>query len=407
MRKTNKFAFLVILSIILCLGMIDLSSAQLELAAPGNSNYVCAVYFTGAGCPHCAKAKPIVEQVVNETPNLVLIKYEVQQVKGNAAVFQSYAESYGLDLGIPLILFGQGNSLSGDAPIIDGLKSMVDLTKFNSCPLPDGSAVPLEQLNISSLPGKPEIMLCGKNITSTTNATCEPSQAEFSFFKIVFLALGSSLSPCIYLVLILILIAILTANPDKKSKVLLAGLAFALAVFLTYFVVGLFVVFFFQAIKAITSIQPILHIVFAVVVVLLGLLNMRDFLSYVPGRFATEMPIMFRPKVKKLIEKVTNPKGAFIIGVFTTVFLLPCTIGLYLIAGGVLSSLQFVNTLPWLGLYNLVFALPIVVVTLIIYFGFSSVENVAGWREKNIKYIHLAAGILMLLLGIAMLAGLI
>jgi cytochrome c biogenesis protein CcdA len=344
---------------------------------------------------------------VNDTPNIVLIKYEVQQVKGNAAVFQSYAEAYGLDLGIPLIFFGQGNSLSGDTTIIDGLKTKVDSLKFNSCPLPDGSSIPFEQLNISSLPGTPEVMLCGKNITTTTNATCEPSKNELSFFKIVLLALGSSLSPCIYLVLLLILIAILTANPNKKSKVLWAGLAFALAVFLTYFAVGVLIVFFFQAIKAITSIQPILHIVFAVIVILLGLLNIRDFLSYVPGRFATEMPIMFRPKVKKLIEKVTSPKGAFIIGIFTTIFLLPCTVGLYLIAGGILSSLQFVNTLPWLGLYNLVFALPIVIVTLIIFIGLSSVENVAGWRDRNVKYIHLAAGIIMLLLGIAMLIGLI
>ena len=398
MNKKN-IALLSIVMALALLSIIPFSSAQ--------DNFVCAVYFTGAGCPHCAKARPVVEQVVNDTPNIVLIKYEVQQVKGNAAVFQSYAETYGLDLGIPLILFGQGNSLSGDTTIIDGLKKKVDSLKFNSCPLPDGSSIPFEQLNISSLPGTPEIMLCGKNITTTANATCEPAKPELSFFKIVLLALGSSLSPCIYLVLLLILIAILTANPNKKSKVLWAGLAFALAVFLTYFAVGLLIVFFFQAIKAITVIQPILHIVFAVVVILLGLLNIRDFLSYVPGRFATEMPIMFRPKVKKLIEKVTSPKGAFIIGIFTTLFLLPCTVGLYLIAGGILSSLQFVNTLPWLGLYNLVFALPIVIVTFIIFIGLSSVENVAGWRDRNVKYIHLAAGVIMLLLGIAMLIGLI
>jgi cytochrome c biogenesis protein CcdA len=402
MNKKNIALFGIILALAL-ISMIPFSSAA-------ESNYVCAVYFTGAGCPHCAKAKPVIEQVVNDTPNLVLIKYEVQQIKGNAVVFQNYAEPYGLDLGIPLILFSKGNSLSGDSPIINGFKAKVDSLKSNQsnfCPLPDGSSIPFEQLNISSLPGTPEILLCGQNITNQNNASCEPSKPELSFFKIVLLALGSSLSPCIYLVLLLILIAILTANPNKKSKVLLAGLAFALAVFLTYFVVGVLVVFFFQAIKAITTIQPILHIVFAVVVILLGLLNLRDFLSYVPGRFATEMPIMFRPKVKKLIEKVTSPRGAFVIGIFTTVFLLPCTIGLYLIAGGILSSLQFVNTLPWLGLYNLVFALPIVVVTLIIYFGLSSVENVAGWRDKNVKYIHLAAGIIMLLLGIAMLIGLV
>jgi len=145
--------------------------------------------------------------------------------------------------------------------------------------------------------------------------------------------------------------------------------------------------------------------VIIIIAIFLGLLNIRDYLSYVPGRFATEMPIMFRPKVKRLISRVTSPLGAFIVGAFVTTFLLPCTVGPYLIAGGILSSLQFVNTLPWLGLYNFIFALPMLIITLVIYFGLSSTENMSGWKDRNIKYIHLAAGIIMLLLGILMMLG--
>jgi cytochrome c biogenesis protein CcdA len=135
------------------------------------------------------------------------------------------------------------------------------------------------------------------------------------------------------------------------------------------------------------------------------LLNIRDFVSYKPGRMATEMPVMFRPKVKKLISKVTSPGGAFIVGIFVTFFLTPCTMGPYLIAGGILSSIEFVKTLPWLALYNLVFILPMIIITLIVYGGLSSVENLSGWKEHNIRYMHLVAGVIMVLLGVIMLFG--
>ena len=49
--------------------------------------------------------------------------------------------------------------------------------------------------------------------------------------------------------------------------------------------------------------------------------------------------------------------------------------------------------------------MPMVAITLIIYAGFAKVENVSEWKEKNIKKLHLIAGIIMLALGIAMVFG--
>jgi cytochrome c biogenesis protein CcdA len=118
------------------------------------------------------------------------------------------------------------------------------------------------------------------------------------------------------------------------------------------------------------------------------------------------MPLFLRPKVKKIISKITSPKGAFLIGAFVTFFLLPCTIGPYVIAGGILSALELLKTFPWLLLYNLVFVLPMIVIVGLVYFGFRKVEDVSSWKEKNIKYLHLLAGIIITLLGIIMVLGL-
>ena len=138
---------------------------------------------------------------------------------------------------------------------------------------------------------------------------------------------------------------------------------------------------------------------------ILGALNIKDFFDYKAGSLATEMPLFMRPKVKRIINKITSPWGAFIIGFLVTIFLLPCTIGPYIIASGILSPLGILKAIPWLLYYNLIFVLPMLIITLIIYWGFAQVQEVSGWKQRNIKRLHLVAGILLFLTGLALLMG--
>jgi cytochrome c biogenesis protein CcdA len=364
---------------------------------------VCGVYFTGVNCPHCAKAAPVVSKVLEDSPNLVLIKYEVQDVPENAPVLYAYSSQYGVEIGFPLIIFKNGSYLQGDSPIISGLKLEADSFESNACPLIDGSSVGFSELDLGSLPGKPEV-LRGYGSVNVNGTTVLPK--DLTVLKVVGLALADAVNPCVYAMVVLILLAIITRDPKNRCGVLLSGLAFSLAVFLIYFVYGAIIILFFKSVASLFAVvKPFIYFAVAVLAIVLGLINIRDFFSYAPGRVGSEMPIMFRPKVKKIIAKVTDPKGAFLAGAFVTLFLLPCTAGPYVILGGILSSVEFAATLPWLLFYNLIFVLPIVLITLIVYFGFSSVEKVSGWREQNIRYLHLVEGVLMLLVGVLMLLG--
>ena len=138
---------------------------------------------------------------------------------------------------------------------------------------------------------------------------------------------------------------------------------------------------------------------------ILGALNVKDYFSYTPGGLATEMPMSMRPYVKLAINKITSATGAFIIGFLVTIFLLPCTIGPYIIASGLLANLGFIGALPWLLYYNLLFILPMIIIVGIVYWGFGKVEDVSGWKERNIRKLHLVAGILLFLVGFALLIG--
>lgn len=228
--------------------------------------------------------------------------------------------------------------------------------------------------------------------------------ADLTFGKITALALADAVNPCALAVLTLVLITVLTYNPNKKARVLWAGLMFTLAVYILYLFYGLILVHVFKNyITVISGAQFYFYKILAIGSILLGILNLKDFIRYRPGGFATEMPVALRPKVAKLISKITSPIGAFFIGVVVTLFLLPCSIGPYLIASGILSYIDFVKTLPWLLYYNLLFVLPMIAITLIVYIGYTSVERIKEWKENNVLYLHLAAGIILTLLGLAML----
>ena len=231
--------------------------------------------------------------------------------------------------------------------------------------------------------------------------------ADLTISKILFLAGADAVNPCALAVLVLVLIAVLTSEKNKKA-VIKAGFAFTLAVFIFYFLYGLVMIGLFKgAAAAIAPIRLYIYKALAVFAMFLGILNIKDSIWYKQGGFMTEMPISMRPSMRKLISNVKRPRGAFFIGIFVTLFLLPCTIGPYIVASGILSVLDFIATIPWLLIYNLVFILPMIAITLIIYFGYSTVEKVGGWKEQNIKWLHLIAGLLLFSIGLLMLLGII
>lgn len=227
-----------------------------------------------------------------------------------------------------------------------------------------------------------------------------------NFTRITILALADSVNPCAIAVLTMVLMAILIQNPEKRKKVLFGGLAFVGAVYIGYLFYGIIIIQFFRAFaEFLRENSTILYTGLGILAMIIGALNVKDYFLYKPGGVATEMPIFMRPKVKRIIQKITSPSGAFVIGFIVTLFLLPCTIGPYIVASGLLAELGTLGALPWLLYYNILFVLPMLIVVGLIYYGFTKVEQVSGWKEKNIKMLHLVAGVLLFLVGFALLMG--
>jgi cytochrome c biogenesis protein CcdA len=218
-----------------------------------------------------------------------------------------------------------------------------------------------------------------------------------SITKITSLALVNSVNPCQIAMLILVLVAIFTQNQqDNKRKILFSGLAFILAVFLGYLFYGIVLVQLFQTFAATLRTSSIyLNYALAILAMIIGALQIKDYFMYKPGNVGTEMPLYLRPRAKLWINKITSPGGAFLIGLVITLFLAPCTMAPLLVVTEAISTFGIIGALPWLLYFNFIVVLPLIIITLIVYKGFTTIENITEWRERNIKKLHLIAGILL------------
>jgi len=482
LKGLSKVKALLIIFVLLGLCIIP-SLISAEDNHQGNKDAVCAVYITGIGCSACARADPIIlGKLPKKNPNFVVIEYEIYGQRENGRMLMKYDDNYNSGFHIPLIIFSKEDHSSGNISVRRCAKKAIKKGS-NYCPLPNGSAVAFNELDLTVLFGKPNIwkgervliktgeggnnvllkdLLMSENLSGVlenlefeaiepqpvfisgskvefdnaikiqgwtfqwnsegrkaviTEGTIEKKQIEpqqqeleqeqkgLGFYKVFILALADTVNPCALAVFILFLIGIISYDPTKGKKILVAGLAFVTAVYICYFIYGLIIIKFWQIVQDLAIIRLTIYTILGVIAIGLGILHLKDFFWYKAGGFATEMPIGWRGKVKKIVLGITSTKGAFLMGAFVTIFLMPCTMGPYLIAGGILSPLGLIKTIPWLLVYNLIFVLPLYGIVLVVYFGFRRVQNILGWKARNIRRLHLIVAIIMLFIGMAILLG--
>lgn len=224
--------------------------------------------------------------------------------------------------------------------------------------------------------------------------------------SLISLAAANAINPCAIAMLAFALLSILTKDPRNRKKVLQVGFAFAIGFFIIYFIYGVVLINVLQIFSALESIKIYFYKAAGVLSILIGLLNIKDFFWYGGGGFVIETPRKWRPKLREIISKITSPSGGLIVGIITALFLTPCMMGPYIVCCSLLQQqLSFLGAIPWLLLYNLIIIIPMIAITLIIYFGFSTVDNVYGWREKNLRLMHLVTGIILIAIGLALIFG--
>ncbi len=329
-----------------------------------------AVYFYSATCAHCEKVDSYF-QAVN-----IYNTYDIEKIEAsgpyNMAYFNKFLDAFSVPAdkrGFPVIFF-QDKMILGDEPIINNFVSEIEKVEAVEAPTPEKVS---EMLNVEQKTSKPLV-------------------ADVSLIVLIWAALVDAINPCAFAVLILLVATVISAKGRRGG--LYSGLLFSLAIFVSYFLMGLGL---YKA-MGFFNLPKIFSFVIGGIAILIGIANLKDFFWYGRG-FVMEVPFSWRPKMQAIIRNVTSPMGALGAGFLVSLFLLPCTSGPYIVILGLLAQKENLGHTIWmLFVYNLIFILPMVIITISMYLGVRA-KGLENWRQKNIRLLHLVAGAIMLFIG--------
>lgn len=328
-------------------------------------------FFYGDGCPHCANVESsgILEKIAQ---NVTLERFEIYNNQTNRNLFVSMATELGIpdnQRGVPLAIIERNGNFSylvGDSPVMDNLAKEVF--------------------------GNQTIV----NITTPVNSTIpvQTSGKQVTLWAVILAALVDSINPCALGVLAFLMISLLKIGSAKRA--LRAGILYSFVVFLVYILSGFGI---FKVIQAFTSVTHYIYLVAGTLVLVLGGLQIIDFIF--PGKFISlRIPVRAKPMIERIAAKGTLP-AVIALGALVALFELPCTGGIYI---GILTliSTSGAKGIWYLVVYNLLFILPLLIATFIIYKG-TKPEAIEKWSQGEKRWMKLASGIVMIALGIYML----
>jgi cytochrome c biogenesis protein CcdA/glutaredoxin len=328
------------------------------------------IFFYEKGCPYSARINAFLQQRIKPHYPVEVKAFEIHE-PANARLMIDLANIYGandiLKNGVPAVFIG-AEAFQGSSRVVQReIEGATRVAIRNRAPSP------LSQL----LEESPEIK----------------SNTRITLPVVIGAAAASALNPCSGAVFVLLLGTILVVSRRRKA-VLGAGFSFTAASFISYFFIGLG---FFTVVQG-SGIQHYAFIAVAILAVLIGLWNAKDFFwrkSKLP-----ELPESWQPLIKRSTSRVTPVLAASFIGFAASLFLLPCTSGPYVVIIGMLGSIATRMQAIWLLLlYNTIFVLPFIAITLVVGLGFSTATKLEKWRVERLRRFRLITGLLMLALG--------
>lgn len=204
------------------------------------------------------------------------------------------------------------------------------------------------------------------------------------------------LNPCAFAVLLFFIAFLFTIQRSLKS-IWAMGLTYVAAIYAAYFLIGLGLM---RAVLFVND-HHFMAKVGSWLVILMGLINIKDY-------FFPQLPIHLRiPTVshrliQEWLRKATLPAaavGGFLVGLCT----FPCSGGIYVAVVSLLTSrTTFWQGFAYLGLYNLMFVSPLLVILL----GIGNRRALHRFRlieQSSRPWVRLATGISMIGIGVVIL----
>jgi len=357
------------------------------------------LFFRRHGCSHCARVEEALKRdILPRYPELEVQYYEVDEPQAQR-LLAKLLKAYGIELDLqeiytPLIFVGD-YALVATGGLAGGLRV------YGMEPEPFEAVGPAEDMMLEEAIRRAIEEGAPSPLSKIKGIEAKQLAEALTIPALIVAAAADSVNPCTFAVLILLLGTLLVAG--RRGKVLWVGLSFVAAIYINYFLMGLGI---FTAIQS-AGVQRPFVLAVSSLAILLGLWNMKDYFAY--GKwFTIEVPQRWRPVVKRLTSSAVTIPGAFVVGVLDSFFLLPCSSGPYF---AILALLHGVGVSRLLGvlyllLYNFIFVIPLLLITLGIHLGFTTTARAERWRSARLGTLHFVAGLVMFLLGAGMIVAL-
>jgi glutaredoxin len=261
--------------------------------SPTQINNIVTIYlFWGDGCPHCAAAKPFLEEIARQYPNVTLRPYEVWYNESNQALMWQMTTAYGFKpSGVPTIFIGDHHWVGYSQIVQDEIAAAVAECSQFGCrdaglgiipALPTPTQIPATQMPMDaggsgSAQIPPASKLGATGILSIPLIGAVDLTAQSLTVSTLLIAFVDGFNPCSLWVLSILLA--LTLHTGSRKKVFLVGIVFLTVTSLIYmlFILGLFTMF------TVISFVGWIQVVVALAALFFAAVNIKDYLWYKEG----------------------------------------------------------------------------------------------------------------------------
>ncbi len=226
--------------------------------------------------------------------------------------------------------------------------------------------------------------------------------ARFSSLGILTIAgagLLDGINPCAFATLIFFISCLGIVRRSRKDM-LITGIAFSFAVFVTYLLIGVGALQFLEFLGSIPYLGQVVYLLAASLTLTLAVLSFYDAYLAKKGK-AREIKLQLSETMKSRIHKLIRERtrtsgmvvGALVIGFAVSSLELVCTGQVYLPMLAFVSGISElrIQALGYLLLYNLMFILPLLIVFACAYWGMIALQMV-GVLERCLMGTKLGIG---------------
>ena len=345
-------------------------------------------FFYGSTCPHCHEAKAFLDQLKGKYQNLEIISYEVFNSQGNASIFKKFLAVADKEetIQVPAIFIGEETIIGYANEEITGseIEKAVKFCSENDCP------DPLDKIGDEKEPKIFKLPLIGE---------FDPKKASLPLLAII-IGLMDGFNPCAMWVLLLLISLLLTVNSRKKMW--LVGGTFIAASGILYF---LFMTAWLNLFLFLGYLNFI-RILIGLTAIGVGIWRSRDFFTWKPGICKVGDEVS-HGKIENKIKKILMPAAlpATFLGIVVLAFSVNlveffCSAGFPAIFAQVLAiqKIGLAQKYLYILLYDLFYMLDDLVI-----FSLATITlQKIGFTDKYSRWSALIGGVLLLLLGIAL-----